>query len=99
MRKGITMYEWDETKNKINLGKHGIDFNIAIEVFSDPNAIVQFNRDVDGEIRDQIIGSIDGEVVILFVVFTKRGQKIRIISARKANKQERAIYENQKRAD
>lgn len=93
------MYEWDDTKNKANLEKHGIDFNVAIEVFSDPNALVQFNREVDGEIRDQVIGSLDEEVVILFVVFTKRSQKIRLISARKANKQERAIYENQKRAD
>lgn len=93
------MYEWDETKNKINLEKHGIDFKVAIEVFSDANAMVQFNREVDGEIRDQIIGKLDGEIVILFVVFTKRGQKIRLISARKANKQERAIYENQTRTN
>ena len=93
------MYEWDETKNKINLEKHGIDFKIAIEVFSDANAMVQFNREVDGEIRDQIIGKLDGEIIIVFVVFTKRGQKIRLISARKANKQERAIYENQTRTN
>lgn len=91
------MYEWDEAKNKKNLEKHGLGFEIAIEVFSDPSAIVQFNREINEEVRDQIIGSIDGEVVILFVVFTKRGQKIRIMSARKANKQERAIYENQTR--
>jgi uncharacterized DUF497 family protein len=99
LQKGIIMYEWDEAKNKINLEKHGIAFNVAIEVFSDANAIVQFNREVDGEVRDQIIGRLDGEIIILFVVFTKRGNKIRLISARKANKQERAIYENQKRTD
>lgn len=88
------MYEWDEHKNKINVEKHGLDFNLAVEVFSDPNAIVQFNRDIGGEIRDQIIGKINGEVVILFVVFTRRESNIRIISARKANKAERAIYED-----
>lgn len=87
------MYEWDEKKSKSNLEKHGIEFNVAIEVFSDPNAIVQFNRESEGEIRNQIIGQISGEIVILFVVFTERKNKIRLISARKANKQERAIYE------
>jgi uncharacterized DUF497 family protein len=87
------MYEWDEKKSKSNLEKHGIEFNVAIEVFSDPNAIVQFNRESEGEIRNQIIGQISGEIVILFVVFTERKHKIRLISARKANKQERAIYE------
>lgn len=95
------MYEWDEKKSITNLEKHGVDFNVAIEVFSDPNAVVQFNRHIDGETRNQVIGRIDNEVVILFVVFTKRGNCIRLISARKANKQERVIYEhkNQKRTD
>lgn len=93
------MYEWDNSKNQKNIEKHGIGFEIAIEVFSDSNAIVQFNREINGEIRDQIIGKIDGEIVILFVVFTKRGTKIRLISARRASKNERATYENQKRTD
>lgn len=93
------MYEWDDNKNQKNIEKHGIGFETAIEVFSDSNAIVQFNRDIDGEIRDQIIGKINGEIVILFVVFTKRGSKIRLISARRANKSERAIYENQTRTN
>jgi uncharacterized DUF497 family protein len=34
------MYEWHETKNNSNLEKHGLDFNLAIEVFSDPNGII-----------------------------------------------------------
>ena len=93
------MYEWDENKNQANVLKHGLNFNLAVEVFSDPNAVVQFNRDIDGERRDQIIGRVDGEVVILFIIFTVRGQKIRLISARKANKYERAIYENKSRTD
>ena len=89
------MYEWDDDKNKLNVEKHGIDFNLAIEVFSDPCAVVQFNREIQGEIRDQIIGQIEDEVVILFVIFTHREHKIRLISARKANKKERALYEHQ----
>ena len=88
------MYEWDENKNNSNEIKHGLRFELAIEVFSDPRAVIQPNRKINNEIRDQIIGSINGNIVILFVVFTKRAQKIRIISARKANKVERMIYEN-----
>lgn len=89
------MYEWDKNKNKQNLEKHGIGFDVAIEVFSDPEAIIQPNRKVEKEIRNQIIGKIEGEIVILFVVFTHRGRKIRLISARKASKKERTIYERQ----
>lgn len=93
------MYEWDDNKNQLNLKKHGLDFTLAIEVFSDSNAIVQDNRVINGEVREQIIGKLDNEIVILFVIYTKRGQKIRIISARKASKKERSIYENQTRTD
>ena len=89
------MYEWDEIKNTLNLEKHGLDFNLAIEVFSDPNAIVGLNRNINKEERHQIIGKIQNEIIIIFVVYTKRKQKIRIISARKASKKERIIYENQ----
>ena len=91
------MYEWNETKNNSNLEKHGLDFNLAIEVFSDPNGITHLNRNIDGEERSQIIGKLQNEIIIVFVVFTQRKQKIRIISARKANKKERQIYENQTR--
>ena len=93
------MYEWDNNKNDTNLAKHGIDFNLACEIFSDPYAIVQYNRKIDNEVRDQIIGKINNEIIILFVVFTKRKNTIRIISARKASKQERAIYEKQTRTN
>jgi uncharacterized DUF497 family protein len=93
------MYEWDDNKNQLNLKKHGLDFSLAIEVFSDSNAFVQDNRVINGEVREQIIGKLDNEIVILFVVYTKREKKIRIISARKASKKERYIYENETRTD
>ena len=98
IQKGImNMYEWDKNKNISNEQKHGISFEVAIEVFSDPNAITQFNRQTRTETREQIIGNIGGDVVIVFVVFTQRAKKYRIISARKASKKERIFYENQKR--
>ena len=69
------MYEWNETKNNSNLEKHGLDFNLAIEVFSDPNGLTQLNRNIDGEERSQIIGKLQNEIIIVFVVFTQRKQK------------------------
>lgn len=86
------MFEWDEQKSDLNFTKHGLDFNLAIEVFSDPRAMMQFNRCKDKEDRYHVIGSLQGELIIVLVVFTLRKEKIRIISARKANKKERAIY-------
>ena len=86
------MFEWDEKKSVVNLQKHGVDFSLAVEIFSDPKAVVQFSREIDGEKRYQIIGSLAGEVIVLLVVFVQRKEKIRVISARKASKKERLIY-------
>jgi len=89
------MYEWDENKNISNLKKHGIDFTIAVEVFSDPAALTQLSREQANEERYKTIGKLMNETIILFVVYTKRVEKFRIISARKASKKERQLYENQ----
>jgi uncharacterized DUF497 family protein len=85
-------FVWDETKNKENLKKHGIDFNTAIFVFNDPNHIKIYDEahSIDEE-RWNIIGMIND--VVLFVVETEMTDNlIRIISARKANKNERETY-------
>lgn len=49
-------FEWDEKKNRRNLAKHGIDFQSASEVFSDPLQITQPDRDHDGEQRWKTVG-------------------------------------------
>jgi uncharacterized DUF497 family protein len=84
-------FEWDTTKNKSNLDKHGVDFNQAKEVFKDENKIeTPDNRKDYGEQRFKIIGlAID---LILSVIYTMRGTVIRIISARAASKKERDDY-------
>ncbi len=88
------MFEWDNNKNKTNLEKHEIDFALAIEIFQDKHAY-EVNRIVNDEIRSKFVGAIDD--VILSVVYTKRQDKYRIISARCASKTERRIYyENKK---
>ena len=84
-------FEWDENKNAQNLKKHGISFEEAQEIFDGIvfNAIDE--RFDYGEIREISIGSIQG-VVIVTVAHTERNGVIRIISARKATRQEKNTY-------
>jgi uncharacterized DUF497 family protein len=83
---------WDEKKNNKNLRKHGIDFNTAIFVFKDPNYIKIYDEvHSTNEERWNIIGMVND--VTLFVVETEiTDNLIRIISARKANRNEREKY-------
>lgn len=95
-------FAWDERKRISNIVKHGIDFLDAVEVFDDLDRIeVEDKRENYGETRTQTIGEVNG--VVVFMVYTHRQGKNRIISARKANKNERETYyksrENAKRAD
>ena len=89
------IFEWDDEKEKINIEKHGIDFSLAALVFEDENRIEIYDR-IHSEAEDRYItiGSINGTVVIIMVVYTERGDAVRLISARKATKQERRIYYN-----
>lgn len=88
------MFEWDENKNKKNFEKHGITFDVAVEVFSDKDGY-EVNRIAASEIRIKYVGSL-GDIV-LSVVYTKRGKKYRIISARRASKTERRLYHENKK--
>jgi hypothetical protein len=84
-------FEWDERKRRTNLEKHGVDFAAATKVFEDPNLLERLDRQRDyGEPRFQAIG-VAGDVV-LFVAYTLRSGKIRIISARRATRNERKRY-------
>jgi uncharacterized protein len=85
-------YEWDQAKNGANLTKHGVGFADAVAVFEDELALTRPDLDSRGENRSVILG-IDGFGRHLVVVFTERGSRIRIISARLATKQERKSYE------
>ncbi|WHI45055.1 BrnT family toxin [Microbulbifer sp. VAAF005] len=86
-------FEWDENKRQRNLDKHNIDFAVATEVFQDQERIeTEDTREDYGEERIQVIGM--ARPGILFVVYTERnsGNSYRLISARRANRKERAIY-------
>jgi uncharacterized DUF497 family protein len=84
-------FEWDETKNQANIRKHGIDFNDVPDIFQHPMLALRDERANYGEERWISIGWI--KVLIGVVVYTeRRGDVIRIISARKATKQEAKRY-------
>lgn len=86
-------FEWDDEKEKINIIKHGIDFATAAYVFKDENRLEYFDEiHSDTEDRYITIGLIDGVAYLVMVVYTEREEAIRLISARKATKQERRKY-------
>ena len=90
-------FEWDEKKNQINIHKHKIDFETAVLVFGDRDRIELYDEAHSAfEDRYITIGSINGFVTVLTVVYTERQDTIRIISARKANEAERRTYYDQK---
>lgn len=84
-------YEWDSNKAKANLRKHGVDFADAATVFIDDLALTIPDDTLDEE-RFVSIGK-DELGRVLVVVYAWRGEDIRIISARKANRRERKQYE------
>lgn len=86
-------YEWDPTKAAANLRKHGIDFADAATVFADECAIrVRDQISSLDEDRFVILGmSVPGDLLV--VVYTWRGDRVRIISARQATPRERKSYE------
>ena len=84
-------FEWDAAKGELNLVKHGVSFAAACGVFGDVFAFERCDLDSHpGEIRYVITGMVND--VILTVVYTERGERIRIISARKATKHEQTEY-------
>jgi hypothetical protein len=84
-------FEWDAAKAESNREKHGVSFEAARCVFDDAFSCEQCDLDSEpGEIRYVITGMVND--VILTAVYTERGERTRIISARKATKHEEAEY-------
>lgn len=87
------VFEWDPNKDRANQKKHSICFADTFAVFEDPSALTTEDREHEEE-RYVTMG-IDCFARILVVVYTWRGNVIRIISARKATKTEVKQYETQ----
>lgn len=87
-------FEWDPAKAKSNAEKHRVTFEQAASVFADPRAITFADPDHShAEERYLTIGKV-GSLVILIVSHTDRSGAIRIISARRASRKERQLYES-----
>jgi len=83
-------FEWDEQKAEANLAKHAISFQIAKQAFDDPAALDRFEGHENGEERFNILGMVHGR--LLFVEYTIRNGRKRIISARLAVRYEKRLY-------
>jgi len=84
-------FEWDQRKASSNLRKHGVDFADAATVFEDERALT-IEDDRHGEDRFVTL-ALDAQGRLLAVAYTLRGDRIRIISARKATRSELSHYE------
>jgi uncharacterized protein len=87
-------FEWDDQKAASNMLKHGVSFDEALSVFGDTMALTFADTDhSELEQRSRTYG-ISNKARLLVVVHTERRNGIRIISARKATRYEKNIYEN-----
>jgi len=86
-------FEWDEAKAAANLAKHGVSFEEAASIFGDPLALSFPDPDHSVGEKRMLTFGVSQEDRLLLAVHTERGRSIRIISARKATRYERGIYE------
>ena len=89
-------FEWDEEKAASNWRKHRVRFAASQAVFEDPYILAKQDRMVDGEERWQAFGLIGRQLYVVAYTVDDSGEEevVRIISARKATRQERFAYES-----
>lgn len=89
-------FEWDADKATANLSKHGVAFEEAVTVFLDLDYLLI--RDTAATERYLAVG-MSARARVLFVVHCERGERLRIISARRATRREREAYERRREPD
>jgi len=90
---GEYIVEWDDNKAELNFKKHGIRFKIAARVFLDEKRFEDYDElHSNDEDRWKVVGKVRN---VLVVIYTERGEKYRLISARLANKHEEDEYYGQ----
>lgn len=87
------IYEWDPKKAKTNLRNQGVSFDEAASVFLDPLAVTFPDPDHSGEEFREITIGRSARQAVVFISHTRRGDRTRLISARKATRRERKQYE------
>ena len=89
-------YEWDEIKAKLNIAKHGVSFDEAKTAFCDEYGVVVFDEEhSDDEERFYLLAMSEKERILVVVHCYRYADTIRIISARKATKNEQKQYKEQ----
>ena len=90
------IFEWDQQKARLNLRKHGVRFDEASTVFGDPLALLMPDPDHSvGEMRYILLG-MSSRQRLLVVAFAERPPRTRLISVRRATRQEQRKYEKDK---
>jgi uncharacterized protein len=86
-------FEWDSRKALSNFSKHGVSFQEALTAFADPLARIFDDEDHSIKEQREIIIGHSAKERLLVVCFTAQRESVRILSARKATRQERKEYE------
>lgn len=86
----LSMFEWDEKKNRTNQEKHGISFKQAISAWSDCDSVDFKSKNNSDEIRFLKIAKIENKFYA--IIYTFRSSNVRIISVRRARNEEKEIY-------
>lgn len=89
------LFEWDPKKSTANLRKHRVSFKEATTVFGDPLSVTIEDPDRPGGEQRSLTLGLSNRARLLVVVHAKRGDRIRIISARRATRHERRTYEEE----
>ena len=86
------MFAWDKAKRKSNLEKHGLDFKDAHLVYDDPDKLTyDSSREKERRLLDLAFAVVRGKLLAL--IYTERGDDVRVISFRAASREEREQYE------
>jgi uncharacterized DUF497 family protein len=89
------VFVWDEAKRKSNLEKHGLDFKDAHLVYDDPEKVTyDSSRIGERRLLDLAFAIVKGRLLAL--IYTERGNDVRVISFRPASREEREQYEQDK---
>jgi uncharacterized DUF497 family protein len=84
-------FEWDQAEAAANYKKHGVRFEHAVGAFEDPFALIELDESEEYR-QDRFLLTGRAAGGILVVVYTERGERVRIISAREATEYERRNY-------
>ncbi len=90
-------FEWDPIKAASNLRKHGVSFQEAATVFADPLSVTAPDPDHSIQEDQFIVVGTSARLRLLILSFAQRGERIRIISARRLTRSERKAYEEENR--